>query len=525
MKWKKVVAVAIAVTCMAGCLTGCQSGDAGQSDQTSQTSQDNEAGDEGASVNAPEETGEIADITWMYAQMSGMIPEDLQKVEDLLNEITEEKIQVHVKLSPVSFADYQNQISLIMASQEKMDIITTAGSNIWSSLLNQRQLMPLNDLIEQYGSGITEVVPEDYFRGTTVDGNLYAITTNGTKSDNYNIVLRKDLIDKYGLQEEVEKIQAADSMKDMDDNIEILEEIFSVIKENEPEMEILYPWGGNMAINYDQLSDRLGVVFKDGDSIENLFSSDEYRKLCETVYDWAQKGYIMKDAATTTESAGSLMKSGRLFAFTLSSGRGNYIDEAATNGYEAYNVNLRKPSISNGSITLFANCIPTTCTEPEAAMKFLNLLYSDEEVVNLMAYGISGEHYVEVEDGWIDYPEGVDASNSKYPGDQVYMYGNTFLLKSHKVYTTQSAEEGMAYDAEASISGCMGFNYDPGNVKNETAACSAVLTEFRTGLEMGAINPETELPAFIEKLEKSGINEVLAEKQRQLDEWKKTLSE
>ena len=50
------------------------------------------------------------------------------------------------------------------------------------------------------------------------------------------------------------------------------------------------------------------MVFKDGDSIENLFSSDEYRKLCETVYDWAQKGYIMKDAATTTESAGSLMK-------------------------------------------------------------------------------------------------------------------------------------------------------------------------------------------------------------------------
>ena len=42
---------------------------------------------------------------------------------------------------------------------------------------------------------------------------------------------------------------------------------------------------------------------------------------------------------------------------------------------------------------------------------------------------------------------------------------------------------------------------------------------------MGAINPETELPAFIEKLEKSGINEILAEKQRQLDEWKKTLSE
>ena len=46
--------------------------------------------------------------------MSGMIPEDLQKVEDLLNEITEEKIQVHVKLSPVSFADYPDFVPFVV---------------------------------------------------------------------------------------------------------------------------------------------------------------------------------------------------------------------------------------------------------------------------------------------------------------------------------------------------------------------------------------------------------------------------
>lgn len=511
MKWKKGMAVLAAAACLAGCLAGCSGSGSGS--------------DSGSKESGKEESTEIKDITWMYAQMSGMIPEDLQKVEDALNEITEEKIQVHVKLNPVSFADYQNQISLIMASQEKMDIITTAGSNIWSALLSQRQLTPLNDLLDEYGADIKDTVPDDYFRGTTVNGNIYAVTTNGTKSDNYNIVLRKDLVDKYDLQDEVEKIQASDSILDMDENFEILEGIFQVIKENEPEMEILFPWGSNMGINYDQLSDRLGVMMYDGEDIENLFASEEYKKLCETIYGWARDGYIMKDAATTTESAGSLMKSGRLFAYTLSSGRGNYIDPGAANGYEAYCVNLRKPSISNNSITLFANCIPTTTTEPEAAMKFLNLLYSDADVVNLMAYGVKGEHYVEKEDGWIAYPDGVDASNSKYPGDQTYMYGNAFLLADHETYTTQSAEEGKAYDAGAYITNCMGFNYSSDEIKNEVAACSAVLNEFRTGLEMGAMDPATELPAFLKKLEKSGINVIIEEKQKQLDEWKETLKE
>ena len=48
---------------------------------------------------------------------------------------------------------------------------------------------------------------------------------------------------------------------------------------------------------------------------------------------------------------------------------------------------------------------------------------------------------------------------------------------------------------------------------------------FRTGLEMGAMDPATELPAFLKKLEKSGINVIIEEKQKQLDEWKETLKE
>lgn len=80
-------------------------------------------------------------------------------------------------------------------------------------------------------------------------------------------------------------------------------------------------------------------------------------------------------------------------------------------------------------------------TEPEAAMKFLNLLYGNEELVNLLAYGIEGEHYVKTEDGKIAYPEGIDPSISKYRGDQSYMYGNAMLTYFHETHTVQSHEE------------------------------------------------------------------------------------
>ena len=47
-------------------------------------------------------------------------------------------------------------------------------------------------------------------------------------------------------------------------------------------------------------------------------------------------------------------------------------------------------------------------------MKFLNLLYSDAEVEDLICNGIEGVHYQVTEDGKYTYPDGVDFANSTY---------------------------------------------------------------------------------------------------------------
>lgn len=510
MKLRKLAAILMAGALAVGSLAGCGGGNSSSSGDTSSGgSASGESGD----------NGEIKNITWMYAQMSGMIPEDLQKVEDAVNELTEAEIGVHVTLNPVAFSDYSNQISLIMASQEKMDIITTAGSNIWATLLNQNQLLPLDDLLNEYGQGILETVPEEYWAGTTVNGQIYAMTTNGTKASTWGFQMRKDLIDKYGLQDELEKITMEDDVLDMEENFEILTNIFQTIKENEPNIEILHPWAVDVAVNHDSLSDELGVLMGGDDKITNMYTSESYKRICEVMYDWAQKGYIMKDTATTTESAGSLLSSGRLFAYTINSGQDNYVGE--TNGVEFYSVNLKKPTIDTAEITKFAYCIPVTSTEPEAAMKFLNMLYTNEELVNLMAYGIEGEHYVTNENGNIEYPEGVTAASSPYPADQNYMYGNMWLLKMHEPVTL-TMDEMRAFTEEATPVSCLGFSYDPTNVKTEVAACSSVLEEYCDGLEKGQLDPETTLPEFIEKLEKSGINDIIQEKQSQYEAWLST---
>ena len=65
----------------------------------------------------------------------------------------------------------------------------------------------------------------------------------------------------------------------------------------------------------------------------------------------------------------------------------------------------------------------------------------------------------------------------------------------------------------------LGFLFDTTPVQDEWTAIQSVLAEYQDGLEFGILDPETELPKFIQKLKDAGVDAFIAEKQRQLDAW------
>lgn len=71
----------------------------------------------------------------------------------------------------------------------------------------------------------------------------------------------------------------------------------------------------------------------------------------------------------------------------------------------------------------------------------------------------------------------------------------------------------------AETSPYLGFTLDTTSLQNELTATTNVIEEFKAALENGTVDPETELPKFIEKLNASGAQKIVDEAQRQLDEW------
>ncbi|MDQ8734271.1 ABC transporter substrate-binding protein [Paenibacillus sp. LHD-38] len=455
------------------------------------------------------------EIVYAYP-VFGNIPADMQRIEDEVNKISIKEINVKAKLLPISGGNWGQQINLMVTSGEKLDVMPTLGN--FNNMVAQKQLLDMTDLMDSLGQGITSAVGDNFLKGTKVDGKVYGVTVGNGKAAVPNIAMRKDILDKYGL--------SIDSVNTIDD----IAKIYEVISEKEPQMAMLIPNGiGNVTLSpasllfqstYDNLGDGLGVLLgNDNHKVVNLFETEEYTSILKTMNDWYQKGYILKDAATSNESAVNLLKAGKGFSEFTNGEVGLDAQLARNTGHPFVTKKLQDPLITSGIIQGLTWVIPVTSKNPEAAMKFLNLTYTNADVVNLIDWGIEGMHYEKKQDGTIGYPSGVNASNTGYAFGQDWLMGNQLIAHVWDGNDPNNYNILEENNKTAPISIALGFSYDSSKVKTEIANVNNVIDQYRPGLDTGSLDPDKYLPEFNAKLKAAGLDKIIAEKQKQLDAW------
>lgn len=164
--------------------------------------------------------------------------------------------------------------------------------------------------------------------------------------------------------------------------------------------------------------------------------------------------------------------------------------------------------------------IPYTSEQPARAMQVLNEMYTNPDLANIFIYGVEGTHYVMTDSaqGLIDYPEGVDPGSLGYSSDP-WMWPNELI--SHKWSSDGASiwDDTITFNENAVQSPAKGFAWDSTPVANEIVACNTVLAKYRDGLDTGELDPEIAIPRMAAELDAAGIQNILDEKQRQLDEW------
>ena len=487
----------------------------------------------GQETTAATTQGPPVKINYIYPLFGG-VPVDQQNVNDAVNEISLAKANVTVEMIPISIANYNEQVNMKLISGEEVDLMVTlpGGPTFYPTMAANNQLNDLSDLAPQFAQGAIDAfdaINPGYLAGAYIGGKLYGFPALFDKVSNMHVTIRKDVLDKYNL--DLTKIK----------NITDLEAIVKVLAANES----IPVFTGNSAngyvllqstplISYDDFSKDIAseffgsdgwafgaVIGTDNTKVINFYASDFYKKGIEMTRDWYNKGYISKDAATNNEPTTNIIAANGALG-TLAAGELG-VETSMNNRckHEMVTVKIANGIVNTGIIQKFVWTIPFTCINTEAALKFLNLTYTDAEILNLINYGIKDVHYVENAQGQIAYPDGVDTGNSSYNVNASFMFGSQYLTKVWATDPVDLRDQMRAVNGAAKTSTLMGYTFNPSNVTDAFTAVSNVITQYAVGLNTGSSDPATDLPKFLAALDAAGMESIITENQKQIDEFTK----
>lgn len=445
--------------------------------------------------------GKPYEITWYTI---GTPQKDADKVMEEVSKYTKEKINATVKMRQIDWGDYDQKMQVMIASGESFDIAYTAGGNY---VLNAQKgaFKDLNELLDTHGKELKATIDPAYLEGAKIDGKLYGIPSNKEVGQQSVYVFNKDIVDKYNMD-----ISSIHSLED-------LKPLLKTVKENEPDFTPIATFKPYLPFDY-VLEDELPFAFPlEGDKgkVVNIFESDIMMETLKTMHEFYKAGYIKADAATSTDPWPLEVQNW----FVRKEMYQPYAELiwSRSAGYNVAVQPMHDPITFNNSVTGAIQAISATSKNPEKAMAFLNLLNTDPYLRNLIDRGIEGVHYEEADNGKIkDLPARIESYNMPS-----YSLGNHFILK---LYENDPEDKWDAFKKfnEASVQApTLGFYFDTNPVRTEIAAIANVANEYAPPLLTGSVDPEKYLPKANKKFKEAGLDKVLAEIQKQYDEWKK----
>lgn len=520
-----VLASLMAVSMVTACGNAEEAGSQSAAGDAQNASDVSDAGDE------DDEDEEMKTVEFYTVDMDG--GSDITEVAEKVNEITEEKINVHVNFNLLDFGSYLQQIGLKMAGNERMDLmlITPAPPTTFTSLTSQNQLMDISELLQEYAPGVIDSMG-DFVNGTKIGDGIYATGVECGYATNAYVIMRKDILDELGLTEKAQNLSSWSEYE------EILDAVYKANQDGSLPEELrttacvsnansnggvlplgsFYAGEDSFADAYgtDVLGDAYGIISTDEatDTVAPYYESEEYYKMLEMVHDWYQKGYVYKDAALSENNGDVLMKDGVTFSTVITGQVGAEQARKSTTGYDVIAAQIVSVPMGSSVTQTFALGVPITAEEPEAAVQVMNLLYSDADIQNLLVWGIEGKDYTLNDEG-----EAVKSENGTY-SSHMFLWGNGLLSYPAQGQGGDYMERLKAADEAAPISKYLGFSADVSGIANELTAVNNVISQYRATLESGASTDlKADYDTYCQAMKDAGIDKIISAYQEQLNQW------
>lgn len=437
-----------------------------------------------------------------------------QPVFDAANKMIKEKINATVSFDMLEMGQYENKIKTLVAAGEEADLFfTSSWFNNYYKLAASGGLYDISGLLDKTPQ-LKAKFPDYIWNALKIGGKIYAVPDQSVFVRKLGLELRKDLVEKYKLD-----YQSIKKLKDV-------EPFLKSVKENEKDvipidmvsnswfgMQSAFGWEVFVGMNIPGA----GYNFKDT-KVFNQFETQEFKDFVYMMHDWYKKGYIPEDAATTDNKYLSQGKCAVVLDPAAYPGQ-DAIFSNSTAGGTPYILSTGMEvdaAIQGGSIASNLTSVCSTSKNPERALMLVELVNFDKELFNTIVWGIEGTNYTKNADGTIE-----QIKDGKYEGIYNFFTGdmlNTYVQKGQPLDMYEQMDK---LNKSGKPSSFLGFVFNPEPVKTDISNLTTVTDQYLTGLTTGYVDPDKYYPEFVDKLKKAGVDKVIAEMQKQVDEWVK----
>ena len=531
-------------------LAGCsKTAETPAADETPAATEPAETTDNTETPEAPEETAEPAleqkTIQLMITGAGKQANSD--KVWAAFNEQLQQYVpNTTVEFIDVSFDEYSEKFSQVLASGEGVDLAWTG----W--LINKPQniadgnLRPLDDLLAEYGQGIVDILGENVveIHRNAADGKLYYLPSwQGLCGERRGWLVVTEIAELAG-DTWIEDTEAA--LNKWRNNYSEGTEAFQAVLDQATKYLAAAKEAGKLGagINtgrafgwsmYNGMYSFLGVggaeigiTYCDGTfTVKDGVAGEHYKLYAKTMADWYKEGYIRSDIMSVDTSTLTTPKNGEITDTTYVFSCDPYLTEAdqeaaiADAGMDMTYLPIEENAyLILGGDTSYA--IPYCADEPERAMMVLNAIYSQPDLYNTLIYGIEGEDYTKNADGTIttSYVGASPTADDSY-GIQRWIIGSCKNALINNGTDPNYYADLEALEETARVNPFLNFTFDRTNVEGICASILNVYYEYGPQIDNGVAgdNWEELYNNYMAARKDAGIEELVTEFQNQLNAY------
>ena len=463
-------------------------------------------------------------LTWV--QGTSPAPRDNEMVLAEMNRITRRKLGCEIEIIYMS----NDEVAASIAAGEVYDMYF-AGS--WFNNFDQNVAAGVfADITEE----LQEVTPELY--GTMPDTVWDLVKTDEGKL--YGIPTKKDYAPMYFIAFDAQV--AKDAGIEIPESIESLDELtpyLVALKAAMVEDPTLgdYPVvasnisGLNAGFESVQSAALIGVTCG-GTQVQFMFDDETVMERYKTLHKWYEMGLV------DTADKGDDYYSQRRHEISFVQAWPGY-DYTPSNGYLTQITQYAGPYLNaddvKGSMVALSAALKDDPERLALCLKFLELVNTDREFRDMLAYGIPGYHFnyrdVKDEEG-NTVGQVVIRTNTGKEGYTPWRFSQgSYLVNSLEsnessfdgTYPTPDVNQWEKYfaqtDAETTpVSQLSGFVFDASQFTEELAQIQAIKDEYMPGIKSGKDNPVLAVLEMHTKMQAAGLDRLIAEAQRQFNQ-------